>query len=410
MDFLRVEGGRPLVGSVTLDGAKNSILPLLCASVLCDGRSVFTNVPNLSDVRLACDVLGSLGVSAELLDANITVRNDGIDSAEIPRELMSGMRGTFMFLGSILSRKGRAVVYNPGGCKLGLRPVDIHLDALRALGANFRFDGDRLSAELPNGRFCGGEVSLRFPSVGATENSIFAAVLAEGTTRISGAACEPEISDVASFLNECGARISGAGESVIEIEGVRELLGGRHAVIPDRIAAATLLCATAVSRGDVTIDGAREHDVRAVVDTLRACGAHIVSSNASLRIQVEERLSGCGRVSCEPFPGFSTDAGPLLAAAMCFARGESEIYDSVFENRFSCADALRSLGADSRAVGRSIIIGGSATISGGRATAGDLRGAAALVCVALGCEGVSVIEGIEHLDRGYAALEKTLRS
>ncbi len=408
MEYIAIEGGHKLKGRVAINGAKNAILPLLCASVLCDGESKFTRVPELSDVRLACGVLESLGLTASLENGSVTVVNRGEIGREIPRELMGGMRGTFMFLGAMLARAKNAVVYLPGGCRLGSRPVDIHLDALRALGARFESEGGCITASLPRGRFVGNDVRLRFPSVGATENALFAAALARGRTRIIGAAREPEICDVARYLRSCGAKIEGEGSDIITVYGVEALMGCAHETAPDRIEAATLIAATAVTGGETELDGACEADLGAAAGVFRSCGVVLEVFGSGLRVRADNTLKGCGEVECAPFPRFATDIGPLLAAMMCFAEGTSEIRDRVFENRYGCAGGLRSLGADIKADGRSVTINGRKSLRGGTARAGDLRGAAALVCAALGCSETSKIYGTEHLDRGYAALERKL--
>ena len=410
MEYIAIEGGQKIKGRVAINGAKNAILPLLCASVLCDGVSNFTRVPELSDVRLACGVLESLGLDARFECGAITVKNRGEVGREIPRELMGGMRGTFMFLGAMLARAKNAVVYLPGGCRLGSRPIDIHLDALRALGARFESEGGCITASLPGGRFIGNDVRLRFPSVGATENALFAAALAHGRTRIIGAAREPEICDVARYLISCGAEIEGEGSDVITVRGVEALTGCAHETAPDRIEAATIIAATVITGGETELEGAREDDLGLTAQVFKRCGVEIEAFGAGLRVRVSGRLMGCGEVECAPFPRFATDAGPLLAAMMCFAEGKSEIRDRVFENRYGCARGLEDLGAEIKADGRSVSINGKKSLKGGTASAGDLRGAAALVCAALGCEGASKIYGTAHLDRGYAALERTLSS
>lgn len=410
MEYIAIEGGHKLKGRVEINGAKNAILPLLCASVLCDGVSNFTRVPELSDVRLACGVLESLGLAANFENGAITVINRGEIGREIPRELMGGMRGTFMFLGAMLARAKNAVVYLPGGCRLGLRPVDIHLDALRALGARFESEGGCITASLPRGRFAGNDVRLRFPSVGATENALFAAALANGRSRIIGAAREPEICDVARYLRSCGAKIEGEGSDIITVYGAEALTGCAHETAPDRIEAATIIAATAVTHGETELVGACEADLGAAAEVFKKCGVQLDEIGSGLRVRARERLKCCGKVECAPFPRFATDIGPLLAAMMCFAEGKSEIRDRVFENRYGCSRGLRALGADINADGRSVSINGKKSLSGGTASAGDLRGAAALVCTALGCVGVSKIYGTEHLDRGYAALERKLSS
>lgn len=405
MEQLWVEGGATLKGRVRLMGAKNSILPLLAASVLCKGRCVFRSAPDLSDVRLAMRILGALGIPSDFSDGTVTTDGALSDRWEIPKNLMSGMRSSFMFLGPILARHGKAVVHSPGGCKLGLRPVDIHLNALGAMGARFDESGGCLRAELPDGRFHGATVELRYPSVGATENVLAAAATASGTTTVIGAAREPEIVDLARFLNRCGARIRGAGESVVTVEGVEALSSCEHTVIPDRILAATLIAAAAATRSEILIDNIQTPMLGALADIYSELGVSLVQSGNGIRVGAGERPRAIPRVVCAPFPSFPTDAGPMLAAALCFANGSSEIYDSVFENRFSFAAQFRAMGAKTRVLGRSLYIEGGERVPGGNVVAEDLRGGAALICLALASERGACLTGVEHIDRGYDKIE-----
>lgn len=411
MEYLEIDGRASLSGKVRLCGAKNSILPMLAASLLTEGTSVFRDVPMLTDVALACAILSELGSSYRWQGNALTVNSLSLSKNDIPREMMEGMRGSFIFLGALLARRGEAELYMPGGCKLGLRPVDIHIDALRAMGAQFKTEENRVIASVPAGRLAGAEITLRFPSVGATENILLAAATAHGVTVIRHAAREPEIVDLARYLNCCGADITGAGSHTVTIRGVEWLHGCDFTVTPDRILAASLMSAAAVTGSGFVIENVAAKDIRAILDVYSACGLRIVEMGDALAVDGSGPVGGCRRVVCVPYPGFPTDVGPLLAATLCFGTGTSEIYDSVFENRFQCCAEFIKFGADASVVGRSAILHKKCRpFTAAHVTARDLRGGMALACMALGSEGTSLLFGVEHIDRGYQALEATLSS
>lgn len=411
MEFLEIVGPTHLRGSTKLCGAKNSILPLLAASLLTEGTSVFTNVPNLTDVALACAILKELGIVFHRDTDRIEIEGSQPSADGIPSDLMEGMRGSFIFLGSLLARNGCATVFTPGGCKLGTRPVDIHIAALSAMGATFATEGHRLTARIPSGKLQGAEIALRFPSVGATENVLLAAATAQGTTKIVNAAREPEIVDLAQYLNRCGADIRGAGERMIVINGVDGLHGTEYRVVPDRILAATLFSAAAITHSAIELQDVSMQDLGAIISVYTACGLNIQSGVGGVLVDGSGEIRCIPRMVCAPHPGFPTDAGPLLAALLCLGNGKSEIYDTVFENRFQCSTEMQKLGADTAVVGRSIIINKVCKpLRGTHVTARDLRGGAALVNMALGSLGTTTLFGVEHIDRGYSAIEKTLRS
>lgn len=407
MEFLEIEGRASLDGTVKLSGAKNSILPLLAACLLTKGLSVFRNVPDLTDVSLACSILSELGVDYKRINDVIEVNVVDPSRQDIPRALMEGMRGSFIFLGSMLARYGRASVYMPGGCKLGTRPVDIHIDALGALGAHFETEHGCLTANIDGNCLKGADISLRMPSVGATENILLAAATAEGSTTITNAAREPEIVDLAQYLNSCGADITGAGQEVITVNGVGSLLrGAEHTVVSDRILAATLFSAAAITKSRIVVENVAAGDLDSIVDIYRECGVDFENYGKVIRVDGTSATQSISRVICAPHPGFPTDAGPLLAAMMCFGNGRSEIYDTVFENRFRCCEEFRKFGADTAVIGRSAIINKVCRdFESARVTAKDLRGGAALICVALGSVGVTTMCGLHHVDRGYSAIE-----
>ena len=409
LEILEIDGRAVLRGTAKLCGAKNSILPLLAASLLTDGRSVFRNVPNLTDVTLACEILAETGVQYKRYSDVIEIEVDNAPNSDVPRELMEGMRGSFIFLGSLLGRHGKAAVFMPGGCKLGLRPVDIHIDALGMLGAKFEIERDHFVATVPNKRLKGAEINLRYPSVGATENILLAAVTAEGTTKITNAAREPEITDLARYLNRCGADINNAGEATIIINGTETLHGAEHTVIPDRILATTLFSAAAITKSCITVENIDYDSMSSILKIYGQCGLKFKENGATLHVDASNGIESCRKITCDPHPGFPTDAGPLLAAMMCFGNGKSEIYDTVFENRFGCCCEFAKFGADAAVVGRSAIINKVCRdFTAARVTARDLRGGAALICMALGSTGTSTLSGLHHVDRGYSAIETTL--
>ena len=409
MDILEIDGRAKLCGTARLCGAKNSILPLLAASLLTNGRSVFKNVPDLTDVSLACEILCETGVRYKRHSDVIEIEVENAPNCDVPRALMEGMRGSFIFLGSLLGRHGKAAVYMPGGCKLGLRPVDIHIDALGMLGAKFEIEHDRLVATVSGKRLKGAEINLRYPSVGATENILLAAVMADGTTTINNAAREPEITDLARYLNKCGADINNAGEATIVINGIEALHGAGHTVIPDRILATTLFSAVAVTKSCITVENIDYDSMSSILNIYRQCGLDFTENGTTLHLDASSGIESCRKITCEPHPGFPTDAGPLLAAMMCFGNGKSEIYDTVFENRFGCCGEFAKFGADAAVVGRSAIINKVCKdFTAARVTARDLRGGAALICMALGSTGKSTISGLHHIDRGYSAIETML--
>jgi len=403
-----VNGGKKLEGSIRVSGAKNSILPLLAATVLTEGTSTFVNCPQLSDVNIALDILTKLGSTSVFHDDIIEVYSS-CNTFRLPRELMVGMRGSVTFLGPILATMGMAEIYYPGGCKLGSRPIDIHISALKSLGAKVEEQGDKLVFKAEKGLH-GTEINFRFPSVGATENIIMAASLAEGVTVISGAAREPEIVDLALFLNRCGAEIYGAGQSEIVVVGKSSLHGSIHRVIPDRILAATLISACAVTAGHIEICGVDADSMKPITDVFISAGVYCNISSDKITVSLSKELVPIERIVCAPHPSFPTDAGPLLAVVLAFADGVSEIFDSVFENRFSMADQLSLFGCNMKESGHILTVNGGTKLHSARVTAGDLRGGAAALCFALACKGISAIDGINHIDRGYPKIEKMLGS
>lgn len=408
MSAFLVEGGRRLVGTVRVHGAKNSVLPILAATILGEGESVIHNCPDLSDVEASLEILRHLGCKAEREGDTVVVDASRPTRCDVPDGLMREMRSSVIFLGAILGRMGEARLCAPGGCELGPRPIDLHLAAIRALGAEIEERGGALLCTAK--RLKGGEIVLSMPSVGATENAMLAAVAAEGTTTITNAAREPEIVDLQDFLLAMGAAVRGAGSSVITVEGGRPLHGGEHTVIGDRIVAATYLAAVAAAGGDVDVTGVDYRHLSTVTAVLTEAGCLLESGKDHIRIRHEGRLKEVRPVRTAPYPGFPTDAQAPLMAALAKSGGTSVFVENIFESRYRHVDELARMGADIRVEGKVAVVYGVQTLHGAAVQSADLRGGAALVAAALGAEGRSTITGLHHIDRGYYGLEEALRS
>ena len=404
---LYITGRKRLGGGVRLQGAKNSALPLLAATVLARGESVLYNCPLLSDTEASLRILRWLGCKAQRSDGTVLVKNDGITRHDIPDALMRQTRGSIMFLGAVLARQGRARLSLPGGCAIGQRPIDLHLKALRSLGAVIKERRGILDCRAPHG-LRGADITLPFPSVGATEDIILAACTASGVTTVTNAAREPEISDLADYLNRCGARIRGAGESVIVIDGVRELHGCAHAVIPDRIVAATLIACAAVTGSAITLKGVIHSHLAAVLPVFEDAGCVFAARENELKITSPERLRSMRIVRTMPYPGFPTDAQAPLLAAAAVADGTTVLIENIFENRYRHAAELARMGADVKTEGKFAVVEGVPRLYGAAVEAADLRGAAALVAAGLCAEGKTELGGVRYLDRGYESFEQVL--
>ena len=407
MAKLVIDGGRRLEGTIHIHGAKNSALPILAATLLANGVCEVSNCPALSDVRAAAAILRHLGCrtaqsgSVLTVDATAPCRND------IPDTLMREMRSSIVFLGAIVARMGEAELSFPGGCELGPRPIDLHLSALRQLGVHIDEDGGRLRCRT-NGRLRGSTITLAFPSVGATENVILAAVTAEGVTTVCNAAREPEICDLCAFLTACGAHIVGAGEGTITIEGVPSLHGCAHRVIPDRIETVTYLGAAAVTGGSLCLKEACPSHLQAVLPLLEEMGCHLAVSERELCIRVPSALRRVKSVRTLPYPGFPTDAQALLMAMACVANGTSVFVETIFQSRYKHVGELMRMGARIKVEGRVAIVEGVPRLSGASVDCTDLRGGAALVLAGLAAEGKTELRELHHLERGYEALAEDL--
>lgn len=407
---LVVSGCRRLEGELSVQGAKNSALPLLSAAVLAHGESIIHNCPRLTDVDAACRILSCLGCRCVREGDTVCVDASNVCGCEIPENLMREMRSSIVFLGAVLGRKGRCRLSFPGGCELGARPIDLHLAALRQLGAEITEEHGYLECSAAGG-LRGARITLSFPSVGATENIMLAAATANGTTEIHNAACEPEIKDLAEYLNKCGAKISGAGGSVIVIDGVSRLEPTEHSVIPDRIVAGSWLCAAAITRGELILSRCEPADMTAFIQVLESMGCSIYAyGGGKLYITCKRRLNAPPTIRTMPYPGFPTDIQALFTALCATAEGTSVFVETIFENRFRHAAELTRLGASIKVEGRVAIIQGVPRLSGAKLCAAELRGGAALVTAALAAEGTSEISGIQFIDRGYESIETALRS
>ena len=406
MSILRVNGGRRLDGTVKVHGAKNSVLPILAATILSKSDTVIRNCPDLTDVDAAVRILNRLGCSVTRDGDTVCVDSRQMTGCDIPDGLMREMRSSVIFLGAILARTGYAVLSMPGGCELGPRPIDMHLDALRALGADITEHGGNIICKADRLRGC--RIDLAFPSVGATENSMLAASRAKGTTVITNAAREPEIWDLQRFLNKIGAKVFGAGSSIITVEGGDFGYSAEHKVIPDRIVSATYLCCAACCGGRVKVEGIIPNHLQTVCDALEEMGCTVIVGDDYVYIRAEDSLKAIRPVITRPYPGFPTDAQPPLMAACLKAEGTTAFVENIFENRYRHVDELKRMGADIRLEGRIAIVSGVKKLCAAPVTCTDLRGGAALIAAALGAEGESVISEVRHIDRGYENIEKAL--
>ena len=407
MQKIVVEGGVPLHGEVRISGAKNAVLPILCATLLVDGRVDIGNVPNLHDVKTTLRLLAELGVGISM-DDDFSLHIDplSVRSHVAPYELVKTMRASVLVLGPLLARHGAAEVSLPGGCAIGSRPVDLHLKGLRALGADISVENGYIKATAP--RLRGAHHVFEFASVGATENVLMAATLAEGRTVVENAAREPEIVDLADCLNALGANVSGAGTGRIVVEGVERLHGGRHHVLPDRIETGTFLVAAAMTGGSIVVTGARPDSMDSVLDKLEEAGAQIECEGDRIALDMGGRRPKAVDIATAPHPGFPTDMQAQFMAMDCIADGVGMVTETIFENRFMHVQELQRLGADIRIEGHTAVVHGVPRLGGAPVMATDLRASASLILAGLVADGETTIDRIYHLDRGYERIEEKL--
>ena len=406
MERLYIEGGIPLKGRVRVSGAKNAVLPMIAACLLADSPSTLEEVPDLADVRTICTVIENLGARVIRNNGSITVQPPDQLTTEAPYELVRKMRASFLVMGPMLARSGRATVSMPGGCNIGSRPIDLHLKGFHLMGSTIRHGYGCITAVAK--QLVGNRVYLDFPSVGATENIMMAATLAEGTTVIENAAEEPEVVDLANFLSAMGAKIKGAGTKVIRIQGVKRLAGTTYTIIPDRIEAGTFLAAAAITGGDVLVENVICDHVKSVVAKLKEAGAIIQPTQEGLRVKGSVEMMPLD-IKTMPYPGFPTDMQPQMMAVVTLAQGTSIITETVFENRYLHINELKRMGAKIKVAGRSVIVQGVPELYGAPVKATDLRAGAALVLAGLAAGGETRVGCLEHIDRGYDRLEEKLR-
>lgn len=408
MDIWHIRGGNKLEGACFVQGSKNATLPIIAASIISPARSELMNVPQLRDVDAALRILRHLGCTAEQRQNEVFIDSTYLSGSSIPHSLMEEMRSSVIFMGALLARCGEARLSLPGGCQLGKRPIDLHLSALRKMGAQIEEDGPEIYCRAE--RLRGAEIELPFPSVGATENIMLAACSARGRTVIRGAAREPEISALQDYLAAMGAKISGAGSDTVTIEGFAASGRAVCRIIPDRIVASTIACAAAAVGGNVEMRGVAPEHFSTVLYFLNQAGCDIISNNRAVRVKSTGRLKAPGEISTQPYPGFPTDAQPVLMAALLRAEGKTVITENIFENRYRQVPELRRLGADIITQGRRAEIWGVDCLHGTALNATDLRGGAAMIVAGLSADGETVIFDDGHITRGYERFDVRLRA
>ncbi|MGG3739268.1 UDP-N-acetylglucosamine 1-carboxyvinyltransferase [Aeribacillus pallidus] len=409
MEKIIVRGGQRLNGTVKVEGAKNAVLPVIAATLLAsEGKSIIRDVPTLSDVYTINEVLRCLNADVTFSNHEIIVDASRELLIEAPFEFVRKMRASVLVMGSLLARKGSARVALPGGCAIGSRPIDQHLKGFEAMGAEVKVGNGFIEANV-QGKLKGAKIYLDFPSVGATENIMMAATLAEGTTIIENCAKEPEIVDLANFLNKMGAKVKGAGTETIRIEGVERLYGAEHSIIPDRIEAGTFMVAAAITRGNVLVKGAVPEHLSSLIAKLKEMGVTVIEEDEGIRVIGPEKLKPID-VKTMPHPGFPTDMQSQMMALLLCAEGTSVITETVFENRFMHVEEFRRMNAQVKIEGRSVIIDGPCKLQGAEVAATDLRAAAALIIAGLAAEGYTRVTELKHLDRGYVNFHEKLRA
>lgn len=407
MEYFEITGGTPLHGSITLQGSKNAALPLMAASILHPGRTTLHHVPAIRDVDVMIEILENIGCTVQKDNGTLIIDAAKAEHFEVAASLGERMRSTIILLGSMLGRAGRAKMPFPGGCIIGMRPIDIHITSLGKMGAVFEEKDGMLCAETDG--LCGTRIHLRFPSVGATENVILAAVYARGRTRIENCAKEPEIAELCRFLRKKGAKIEGEGTCCILVEGVSHLRDSTYTLMPDRIVAGTYLFAAAATRGEICLEGMRPSDMESVLDVLGRMGAVYENREDGFYLDGRKAINPLPVVCTETYPGFPTDLQSQLLATLCVARGRSVIRECIFEERFRIAPWLNRMGADVTTDGREAVIEGKAHLSGQMVKAQELRGGAALVIAALMAQGITRVYGSAFIERGYEDLAGDLR-
>ncbi len=402
-----INGGNSLSGKVEISGAKNSVLPILAASVINNSENVILDYPDLRDVNTMIKILRSIGCKVEKTSESIIVNSEDINSFEVSENLVREMRSSIFLMGPMLARFGKIKISYPGGCEIGPRPIDLHLKGLREMGVKITESHGFLECEVE--KLKGTEIHLDYPSVGATENIMLAAVLAEGKTILRNAAKEPEIIDLQNFLNAMGAKVYGSGTSVIEIEGTKKLHRVEHRVMPDRIVAGTILVAGAITKSEIIIENVITDHIVSVIAKLKELGCSILESSNQLKLISPKVLNSVDILRTLPYPGFPTDMQAQFVSLLSIANGTSIVTETVFENRFKHTEELIRMGAKIKVDGRVAVIKGIQNLTGAKVTAKDLRGGAALVLAGLAAEGTTVVDDITHIERGYDRLDSMLQ-
>ncbi len=406
MDKFVIQGGQPLVGEILIGGAKNSALPALAACLLTKEQVTLQRIPRVRDIRTMEKLLMYTGATVSVTGTQVNVRAENLEKAEAPYDLVKTMRASSLVLGPLVARTGRARVSMPGGCAIGARPVNLHVSALEKLGAEIRLEEGYISAEAPSG-LKGAHVVFDRITVTGTEDILMAATLAQGETLIENAAREPEVQDLAALLIKMGARIEGVGTSTIRVQGVSELHGTRHAIIPDRIEAGTFLIAGAMTQGELTLQGCAPEHLDALIAKMRQAGATIESGPQSIRVTASGKMRSVD-ITTEEYPGFATDLQAQFMAMLTEAAGIGFVTETIFENRFMHAPELARMGANIRVEGRQAIVAGVPRLTGAQVIASDLRASASLVLAALVAKGETIIDRVYHIDRGYEKIEAKL--
>lgn len=399
MEKYIVNGGNRLFGEISIIGAKNAVLPVLAATVINGKENIISNIPKLKDVEIMIEILTSLGAKVKIDGDTLIIDSSTINNISLAEELVREMRSSIILMGALLARFGEAVLSYPGGCEIGPRPIDLHLKFLRQMGATIVESHGFLYCKAD--RLKGSDIQLDYPSVGATENIILAAVTAEGTTIIRNAAREPEIIDLQDYLNKAGCRVKGAGSSIIVIEGVKELNSCEHRIIPDRIVAGTYMVATSITNGEVVLKDVVVDHLQSIIAKIKETGTEIIVNNNDIKIIGPEKIKPIEMLQTLPYPGFPTDMQAQFMALLSIAGGTSIINETVFENRFKHAEELTRMGANIKTFGNVAVIKGVDELTGAKVFAKDLRGGATLVLAGLAAKGVTEVENIYHINRGY---------
>jgi len=408
MDKYIINGGIKLNGEISVQGAKNAVLPVLAATIISGKKSIISNIPRLRDVEMMINILKSLGAGVVYEDDILEVDASTIDKMHIPEDFVREMRSSIIVMGAMLARFGEVKIAFPGGCEIGPRPIDLHLKALRQMGVSIDESHGFLECKVE--KLKGADIQLDFPSVGATENIILAAVFAEGVTTIRNAAREPEIIDLQDYLNKAGAKVLGAGTSIIVIEGVKKLTSCEHRVLPDRIVAGTYMVAAAITQGEVILKDIVTDHILNIISKLKETGAIIYANSNTLKIIGPNKISSIEMLQTLPYPGFPTDMQAQFMSLLTVANGTSIINETIFENRFKHAEELTRMGASIKTLGKVAVIRGVKELTGAKVSAKDLRGGAALILAGLVAKGTTEVDNVYHVDRGYENIDKILRS